>query len=351
MFTKKFASKLSALFSNRRRKAVGMILSLMLMFCLLTSFVVLKLNFVTVFEDGEQIASFTTIRSEQDALMELAGIEPAANDTVNMSTEGQKITINISRAFAVSVHDGDNIITVMAHTDATAEDVLALAQVSYTDSDKLSCKSDDLVTPGMEITLTRCTSDTVKVIEILDYETVKKNTDTLYKGTTKVSQAGKAGEKTLTYKVNYENGVEVSRTLVSETVTNEPQDEIILVGTKVKAKVSSSSGYGQKLSAEQLEGATCLTVTATAYCNTSDGGQRTALGTTPCYGTVAVDPRVIPLGTKLYITSADGSYVYGYCIAGDTGGAIKGNRVDLFLGNESECRSFGRRQMLVYILD
>lgn len=351
MFTKKFASKLSALFSTRRSKAVGMIVSLMLVFCLLTSFVVLKLNFVTVYEDGEQVASFTTIQSEQDALIELAGIQPAAADTVTMSTEGQKITINISHAFAVSVHDGNEIITVMAHADATAADVLALAEVSYTDSDKLSCESSDLVTPGMEITLIRCTSDTVKEIEILNYETIEKETDTLYKGTTKVSQEGKSGKKTLTYKVNYENGVEVSRTLVSETVTEEPQDEIILVGTKVKAKVSASTGYGQKLSAEQLEGATCLTVIATAYCNTSDGGQRTATGASTGYGIVAVDPSVIPLGTKLYITSADGSYVYGYCVAGDTGGAIKGNRVDLFLGSESECRQFGRRSMKVYILD
>jgi len=68
-------------------------------------------------------------------------------------------------------------------------------------------------------------------------------------------------------------------------------------------------------------------------------------------GVVAVDPKVIPLGTKLYIESPDGSYVYGCAVAGDTGGAIKGNRIDLFMDTYSECMQFGRRTMNVYILN
>ena len=68
------------------------------------------------------------------------------------------------------------------------------------------------------------------------------------------------------------------------------------------------------------------------------------------YGVIAVDPRVIPLGTKLYIESPDGSYTYGEAIAEDTGGAIKGNKIDLFFPSYEECMRFGRRTMTVYIL-
>ena len=69
------------------------------------------------------------------------------------------------------------------------------------------------------------------------------------------------------------------------------------------------------------------------------------------YGVVAVDTRVIPLGTRLYIEAADGSWVYGSAVAGDTGGAIRGNKVDLFFNTRQECLNFGRRTARVYILE
>lgn len=79
---------------------------------------------------------------------------------------------------------------------------------------------------------------------------------------------------------------------------------------------------------------------ATAY----SGGGTTASGMAAAVGRVAVDPRVIPLGTRLYIES------YGYAVAADTGGAIKGNRIDLYMNSESACNSFGRRNVTVHVL-
>ena len=89
-----------------------------------------------------------------------------------------------------------------------------------------------------------------------------------------------------------------------------------------------------------------ITAKATAYC---DKG-KTASGIQSKVGVVAVDPRVIPLGTRLYIESTDGSWSYGVCLAGDTGGLIKGNRVDLFYDSYNECIQFGRRSCNIYIL-
>jgi 3D (Asp-Asp-Asp) domain-containing protein len=87
-----------------------------------------------------------------------------------------------------------------------------------------------------------------------------------------------------------------------------------------------------------------MTATAyTAYCGGRCSG-RTALGWQAGYGIVAVDPRVIPLRTRLYIPG------YGYAVAGDTGGSIRGSRIDLGFNTYRDARQFGRRDILVYIL-
>ena len=103
----------------------------------------------------------------------------------------------------------------------------------------------------------------------------------------------------------------------------------------------------ETFSGDVLAYTACLTVEATAY----SGGGKTAMGTAAGEGTVAVDPDVIPLGSRLYITAEDGSsWVYGYAVAEDTGGSIQGERIDLFFWSESDCRSFGRRTAKVYVL-
>ena len=85
-----------------------------------------------------------------------------------------------------------------------------------------------------------------------------------------------------------------------------------------------------------------MTFTATAYTWT---GNRTATGTWPSRGTVAVDPRVIPLGTELHIEG------YGSAVAADTGGAIQGQRIDLYMDTKHECLQWGRRQVEVRVLE
>ena len=87
---------------------------------------------------------------------------------------------------------------------------------------------------------------------------------------------------------------------------------------------------------------------ATAY----TGDTETSTGRTPMPGHIAVDPEMIPYGTELYVTSADGSYIYGYCIAADTGGFVKmGNTtIDLFMNNEDMCLDWGNREVNIYVL-
>ena len=85
-----------------------------------------------------------------------------------------------------------------------------------------------------------------------------------------------------------------------------------------------------------------MTVEATAYTWT---GNRTATGTWPKVGTIAVDPKVIPLGTKVYVSG------YGFAVAEDTGGAIKNNIIDLYMDTNEACINWGRRNVTLYILE
>lgn len=345
MFIEKIRNAVSPLLRGRR-KYVTAAVAFSLVFCLLTSFVVLRLNNVTVMDGGEEVASFTTFASERDELLAAADVKVDASDIVRQTKEGRNITLEITRTVEVSVKTGEDNVILQIAEGKTVEDALEMAKVEYDESDKLSHKLTDVLSADMEIEVIRCATKIIKETEIIPFKSETKESDTLYVGTTSTAQKGKNGEITKTYEVVYENGKQVDKKLISKETTKEVQNEIILKGTKVKAPAS----FGAKMSKAELAGAKLINVTATAYCNTSDGGQITALGNKTGFGIVAVDPRVIPLGSKLYITSADGSYVYGYCIAGDTGGAIKGNRVDLFLGSESECQAFGRRPMQVYVL-
>ena len=132
----------------------------------------------------------------------------------------------------------------------------------------------------------------------------------------------------------YQDGELIHEEVLAETVTQEPVTEIVAVGTMGTVS-RGGTDYRYSRAVDAL---------ATAYCPTDVGGCNTALGIKPKRGIVAVDPRVIPLGTRVYVEN------YGPALAADTGGAIKGNRVDIFVDSHQEAISWGRRKVTVYIL-
>ena len=213
--------------------------------------------------------------------------------------------------------------------------------------------------------LVRVKTETVTETEAIIRGIISTYNSNLEKGTSKVIREGNDGFKTSTYSVRYENGVETSKVLISEVMDTKPVDKIVELGTKVVTVFNrtGSSVTGSTIvtaGGKELTFKNVITASATAYdlsyesCGKRPGDRGygiTASGMQARYGVVAVDPRVIPLGTKLYIESADGSWVYGEAIAGDTGGAIKGNKIDLFFNSRSECLAFGRRTAKIYILD
>lgn len=178
-------------------------------------------------------------------------------------------------------------------------------------------------------------------------------------GTERMIQEGQDGYRTCVYEVIWSNGVQISRTFAEELDTT-AQPQIIEYGTSVES-VSPEDTLVNVTTAEDgsgilhfASGATMVfsasrDMTATAYTAGHDGvGTRTATGTTVRKGVVAVDRKVIPLGTKMFVV-ANGGIVYGTAVAEDTG--VIGNKVDLYHDTYKECIQFGRRGCTVYILE
>lgn len=150
-----------------------------------------------------------------------------------------------------------------------------------------------------------------------------------------VLKEGKPGLKKVRYEVVTINGKEQKRVL-EEKVIRKPITRVILVGTG--RNLSSRGGVQRVKKVLEME--------ATAYCAGYDGVDRvTATGVRARYGIAAVDSRVIPLGTLLYVEG------YGLALAADRGRAIKGNRIDLFMESYAEAKRWGRRKVKVYILE
>ncbi len=191
---------------------------------------------------------------------------------------------------------------------------------------------------GMKIKVVRVREVIESVTEPIAFEAVKTFTKSLRPGQVKETQAGVRGEKLVHYRVRYEDGKQVSRIPISSIVTRKPINRVVSIGSR-----------GHYTSRGEFRTRRVLSMIATAYdpsprsCGGSADG-RTACGLRAGYGVVAVDPKVIPLGSKLYIEG------YGYAIAGDRGRSIIGNRIDLGFNSYYEAMRFGRKRVIVHVL-
>lgn len=241
-------------------------------------------------------------------------------------------------------------------TEGTVEDLLSSAQIELAEDDYISYALGTRLFDGMSIVIEKLTYVTVTEIEQIKCKTVTKKDSTLNEGTTKTTK-GTNGVKEVTYRCAMLDGEVIERTAIETKVIKEAVDTVKIVGTKVKTYKSSGKyvsslsmpkslefdSNGRPVSYKKL-----ITGTASAY----SGGGYTATGAKARTGYVAVNPRQIPYGTKLFIRCADGSYIYGYAVAKDTGGFVKwGTRViDLYFDTERECEIFGLRKVEIYVL-
>ncbi len=294
-----------------------------------------------------------------------AGVVLDDNDAVNADINGE-LTDNtdlvVTRYHKVTVHD-NGATQIVDVPEGTVANVLSAANITLGEEDTLSVAETEPVTDGMEITVNRVTYATQTVTEDVPFETEVIETADLYKGETQVQTAGVNGTKTAVKECKFVNGQLVESTDVAVLSETAPVTEVQLVGTKTKpaAVTSVSTASASAQTGATISGNTIVDANGNVLnvarvipgdCTAYTGGGITATGAPAAVGRVAVNPNVIPYGTKLYIASPDGSVVYGYAIASDTGGALMSGRVlvDLYYNTQGECINFGRRQMNVYIL-
>ena len=251
-------------------------------------------------------------------------------------------TLAYASSAEISILDANNAVLINT-SEKNVQAILTEAGIQLNPDDTIYPALTEEIGEDGQIVITRIKYEEAVEEVAIPYDSEEVKSSKYELGTKTVTTGGENGIETITYKVKIVNGKEATREEIAREITLEPVTEIVAVGTKVTTKALDTTG------------ADYILCTATAYDGSYETlgyyNPKTALGRTPTVGTVAVDPKVIPLGKKLYIESVDGSYVYGECFAGDTGGAIKGNRVDLFMGSRSEALAFGRRQVKVYILD
>ena len=313
--------------------------------------------------DGDRTSKVVTAKNRSSAeIIVQAGFALSDNDAFSVNGSDNSVReIEIIRAFDMKVIDGgeEKIVSAVSGTVAEALENAGIPLPQGEDTANVDLESE--VDEGMVIKIDRVKYVKDTKTQVVKYSTVTKKDSTLAEGKTKVSVQGVNGEKRVTTTKKYVNG-KLTDTKTTEKVTRKAVNKVVLKGTKkaqsakktsVKSAISSvdTSGKTLTINGKEVSYSRVLTGTGTAY--TARSGALTSTGKTVKVGRVAVDPRKIPYGTRLYIVSADGRYNYGYAVAADTGGALRSGRVlvALFYNTERECHNFGRRQVMVYILD
>lgn len=244
---------------------------------------------------------------------------------------------------AVTVELTSNGIAMNVRVPATdVENALSVIGFEIDEDDILSVDRNAVVEEGMKITLKKVEYKEETTTESIKYGTINEESDDIDYGETEVTRKGVKGEKEVTKRNRYVDGKLESGEVIGEKVTKEAVDEIVVTGTR---RPTLDLGDGSPVSYRYV-----VSGSGTAY--TSEPGALTATGVPAYQGGVAVNPNIIPYGSRLYIESVDGSYVYGYATAVDTGGALMDGSaiVDLYYYTYDECIQFGRRDVNVYVL-
>ena len=304
------------------------------------------------------------------------GADSYASDNALFEQYGNAMGVNI-------VFYGEQELTVYS-APTTVGELLSVLSVTLGKHDVTSEPLDAEIAEGMTVNIDRVIEKERVETEVIPFTSEKVDNNSLDKGTTRVKQEGVNGEITRIYTEVYVNGVLTSSELKSEE-TREPVKEIIEVGTYVAPKKRTSGGalsYSEnpyynpkdssiphhKVTTPAVQGTEIPDATGTGgtYIDSKgnsyrylyyidcvataygyESGNLTATGKQVGKGKMAVDPRIIPYHTKCYVSGAYGDM--GVQVAEDCGN-FRGNWIDLFLGSDSACRSFGKRSMRVYIL-
>ncbi len=358
---------------------------------------------VNVNADDRTISAIT-MTGDTFEILDRVGVKMSEGDSVDRKDEiDGSLKLDVKRAFDVSVSKGDKTVN-LKKSQGTVKDAIESAEIELDETDICNFPEDKALEPGMNIVISKTVgiklavdgeikdlkvpsgtvmdalkylnveifgddivnvdvhSDIYEGMEIkvgrvsyrevvlseeIPFNTVVKKTHLLDDASREVSSGGKKGEKEVTVKETLVDGEVVKSEEISSKVVIEPVDEVILEGTK-KPECKSRSESVAPISGIQAKGSKVVSGSATAY--TAPKGARTSTGAVPVQGvTVAVNPKVIPYGRNVVITSLNGAVLWRG-VSQDTGGALKSGSavVDIYMDSKADCVKFGRKRVNVY---
>lgn len=383
---------------NLKLFAIAAVMTCLLLFGLFRIIIVRSAACTYVMTDGERHETVRLYPGTVEEACSKAGFRNV--EVVNRKDDDGIIYLTLKETFDVSIETSDETLTVRT-APCTVGELLEANGISVGSDDIVTPDMDDWLSKSTHITVTRVTFTTATETEDIPFSVEIQYDDQLLKGKQEIARYGENGEKSIEYRVEEHDGEEVSRKVIKEEEVKSPINCIVKQGIRIvqsnqeERAVSeepqttannqalpaiqpetestgelSTAGRSQVWSVpagiqddtekkiitagdgSSYEYTAVIDVTATAYHRIEDGGEITASGTVTQYGTIAVDPRVIPLGSRLYVVSdgGDKSWSYGPGLAEDTGGLIKGAKIDLFFMTGEEATDFGIRPAKVYIL-
>lgn len=360
--------KLIALLRWKHEHTRIILLSAILLFAVLTMFMSLlqpaEAKSISIVDNGVTSVIQTRSTDIQDVLAEQQ-IRVGPYDRLSITT-GELVngsTIVIDRAKGVTVKaDGKEAVKYTA-ADSVEEAIKEL-NLPLGGEDRVSPALNTPVTEGMEVVITRVRTEVVESSEAVAFQVVEQKNADLAEGKTKVVKTGQEGQVVVRTAKVYEDGKLVGERVLEKTVSKPAVHQVVAIGTK-KAEVQTLTYNGKPTEAEakvvQLNGKSVKVkrmlsnVTLTAYSadfastgkrKGDDGYGITSSGAVVQEGrTIAVDPKVIPIGWWVYIEGI------GFRRAEDTGSAVKGKKIDIYYDSEKYANRFGKKKgYTVYVI-
>jgi len=319
-----------------------------------------------VITDGDNVTVHQSYSNDPDEVLQEVGITLSNEDTYTTTYNDGVSSITIQRMQLVTVINRGKESQIGTY-GGTVGELLERLGITLSANDSVSYETDSFTHDGMIIEIVRRGTQVYEYDEVIPYETNYYDDPTLAPGEEIVLIEGVNGVVHRKMQVSSENGKETSRVLLDETVRTETVNALIIRGPQssiveqpdepeYRVRENDAPKYTITDNVITTSNGTSYTftgtmqVSATAYSCEGETGICYS-GTLARVGAIAVDPKVIPLGTKMYVVSNDGEYVYGYCTAEDIGGGIKGHRIDLYFDTIADCYEFGVRSCTVYFLE
>lgn len=304
--------------------------------------------------DGNRTVIHTTALEDPAEILQEAGILMGRDDKLDIQRTGDGPVFQVLRQQKITVDYYGEQTEAVSYGERVAQ-LLQRLELTVREGDRTSLPLTQKTHDGMVLRVYREFRQEQTYTATLPFDTLYCGDPTLPVGTQLVLIQGKNGEVMRTAEVTYINGVEASRNILSEQVTVQPVTGVVAIGTgqQVTETVPDAlpvigNGLIHLPTGEVLTYSRVISSLATAYCSKG----LTATGTKARVGAIAVDPEYIPYGTRMFIISKDGEYIYGIATAEDCGSKdfIYGTRIDLHYDTEYECVQFGARMCWVYIL-